>query len=58
MAKEVNIIVRGVPRAEPDLKRLARTLLRLSVDEQRRNEPDTAPAEPGADAGSSTEHPL
>lgn len=36
MAKEVRIRVRGVRRGEPDLRRLARALLRAAADEQRR----------------------
>ena len=36
MAKEVRIRVRGVLRAEPDLRRLARALLHEAASEQRR----------------------
>ena len=38
MAKEVNIRVRGVRRAEPDLRRLARALLQEAAHEQRRRQ--------------------
>ena len=38
MAKEVNIRVRGVRRAEPDLHRLARALLHEAAAEQRRRQ--------------------
>jgi hypothetical protein len=38
MAKEVNIVVRGVLRKQPDLKRLARALLRDALEEMRRRE--------------------
>lgn len=32
MAREVNIVVRGIRRKEPDLQRLARALIQLASD--------------------------
>jgi hypothetical protein len=36
MAREVRITVRGVPREQPDLRRLARALLEAAKAEQQR----------------------
>jgi hypothetical protein len=47
MAKEVNIVVRGVPRAEPDLKRLARALLRRELDVQAESSEEATKPEGG-----------
>lgn len=49
MPKEVNIIVRGVRRKEPDLQRLARALIQLATDAvnaEQLEQPAPAPERP------------
>lgn len=41
MAKEVRIVVRPVPRKEPDLRRLARILIQLALDEEAEAQAET-----------------
>ena len=53
MAKEVKIIVRGIRRDEPDLKLLARALLRNAIEAEQRPQTEA----PSTDAQSEAETP-